>query len=70
MQDNHQSVEPPWSEQDKKDCELFLECITNISDLEELKAFGKDIAGKVHSEFLDKVKAAYKQRQKDLMANV
>ena len=70
MQDNHQSVEPPASEQDKKDFELFLEVIANITDLEELKAFGEDIAGKVHSEFLDKVKAAYKQRRKDLMANV
>ncbi|WP_257264503.1 RecT family recombinase [Endozoicomonas sp. ONNA2] len=67
MQDNHQSIEPSATEQDEKDCQLFLEVIANITDLKELKEFGEDIAGKVHPDFLDKVKGAYKQRRNALM---
>lgn len=68
MQDNHQSIEPSATEQDKQDCQLFLEVIGNITDMKELKEFGEDIAGKVHPEFLDKVKDAYRQRRNALMS--
>ncbi len=69
MQDNHQSIEPSATEQDEKDCQLFLEVIANITDLKELKEFGEDIAGKVHPDFVSQVKDAYRQRRNALMSD-
>ena len=56
------------TEQDKADLATFLEVIQNCNTLDELEEAGQSFSGRIHPDFLNQVKAAYKLRRDVLKA--